>query len=338
MEKKKIAVIGAGGWGTTIAKILSENGQDVSVWVHDKETFLSLQNERENKIFLPGVKLPENVKFFREIESFPSDIEAVFLVVPSAYFRDVAHKVVAHFKDKVIYVTCTKGLEEQTFYFMSQVLEDELKKIGVSSSVVALSGPNLAREVAQKIPSATVVASLDKSAAIWVQDILMNHYFRVYTSGDVLGIQIGGAIKNIIAIAAGISDGLGYGANTKATLLTRGMVEISRMGIFLGARQETFFGLSGMGDLMATCNSPLSRNYSYGLSMVKKNDLGPDKRMVVEGVETVGAVWQFSQKNSLDLPICQQVYDIIYNKKDIKECVLRLMQRTKKEEFTFTRM
>ncbi|MCK5687447.1 NAD(P)-dependent glycerol-3-phosphate dehydrogenase [bacterium] len=330
----RISVIGAGGWGTTIANIVAENGHDVQLWVYDDETLENLRTKRENTIFLPGVKINERVSFCKNIfELKKSDL--VFLVTPSKFYRKIIKDCIDHFGEVPEYVSFTKGFDSKSNCVMTDIIREFT---GDNVKIAAVSGPNLAREISQKIPSATVVASNSIELSTKVQDVLTRPYFRVYTSDDEYGVQIGGALKNIIAIASGISDGLGFGSNSRATLLTRGLAEITRFGNYFHSKFETFFGLSGMGDMMATATSELSRNYSFGYKLGQgenPDEIVKDMKMVVEGIDTVKAVWGFAKKQKLDLPIINEIYGIIYSGRKVEDAVRNLMSREKKEEFYF---
>ncbi len=331
-------VIGAGSWGTTLAKVLSENnqGKEILIWDINKQNLNDIKKFRENKVYLPGVKLPENLKPYEDLSGMVSDSEIVLLVVPSHTMRETIKRIKGSLKfDKIkAIITAVKGLEKDSNKRMSEVILDELG-MEYANKVAALSGPSHAEEVSRKVPTAIVAAGKDLEALKFVQDIFSLPYFRVYTSLDIIGVELGGAIKNIIAIAAGILDGLQLGDNPKAALVTRGMKEIQRLGISLGANQETFSGLSGIGDLIVTCFSKHSRNRFVGESIgkgKKLNDILKSMVQISEGVKTTAVVSQLANQLKIEMPITKEVYEVLFNDKDPKIAIEALMTRKLKLE------
>lgn len=328
-----MTIIGAGNWGTTLAVMMAEKGHDVKLWEFRAEAAKKIQQERENKEFLPGIKLPDNISAYSDIEKSISDSQAIFWALPSQVLRSVCRNILPFLKPDLLLVSAIKGIEVSSLMRCSQVLEQELP--GKVSRLTVLSGPNIAPEIARHIPSTTVVASKSPEDAKSVQEMLMSSYFRVYTGDDIIGLELGGSLKNIIAIAGGIIDGLGLGVNTKGALLTRGLVEITRLGVAFGARPETFAGLSGMGDLITTCFSQQSRNRSVGQQIGqgrKLADILKNMLMVAEGVETTKAAHLLSQKHNIEMPITQQMYRVLFEDKDPAEAVKDLMGRNAKAE------
>ncbi len=331
--KKKAAILGAGNWGTTLAVMLAEKGYTVGLWEFRAEAAKNIQQERENKEFLPGIKLPDNISVYSDVEKSLSDSQAVLLALPSQVLRSVCRKVLPFLKKDLLLVSAIKGIEVSSLMRCSQVLEQELGQ--KASRLAVLSGPNIAPEIARHVPSTTVVASKSPEDSKAVQEMLRSPYFRVYTGDDIIGLELGGSLKNIIAIAGGITDGLGLGANTKGALLTRGLAEITRLGVALGARPDTFAGLSGMGDLITTCFSQQSRNRSVGQQIGQGRKLGDILKhmsMVAEGVETTKAAHLLAQKHGIEMPITQQMHLVLFEDKDPAEAVKDLMGRDAKAE------
>ncbi|HOC53967.1 MAG TPA: NAD(P)H-dependent glycerol-3-phosphate dehydrogenase [Candidatus Pacearchaeota archaeon] len=333
MKKQNITILGDGAWGTTLAILLSENGHNVSVWSAFPEHLREIDKKRENKKYLAGIKIPKNIIFEKDLNKVIEKSDWIIFAIPSKFFREVAQKVKQtniSLRGKV-FVNVAKGLEQKTLKRMTEVLKDELGNV----QVAVLSGPTIAIEVAKKMPAIVVAASKDKKIAKKMQEMFSNNYFRVYTSNDVVGVEISGPLKNIIAVVAGISDGLGFGANTKAAILTRGIVEIQRLGQKLGAKRKTFSGIAGLGDLSTTCISPESRNRTFGERIARGESLDTILKTtdgVIEGVTTSEAVYQLSKKYKVDMPLVERVYQMIYENKKPKEAVKELMQRKKKAE------
>jgi glycerol-3-phosphate dehydrogenase (NAD(P)+) len=339
-RKHNIAVLGAGSWGTTLALLLHENDHRVVLWEFYEEFADALRRDRENKRFLPGIKIPSSITIETKIAAALESTDLVLFVVPSHVTRSVA-KLVAESgcaNRETIIVNAAKGLEEKTLERMSEVLADELPVD--ARQICTLSGPSHAEEVSRKMPTSVVVAGLDPQVIAAVQDAFFRPYFRVYTNTDLVGVEIGVALKNIIAIAAGVCDGLGYGDNTKAALLTRGLVEITRLGCKLGAKQETFFGLAGIGDLIATALSRHSRNRHVGERIGKGESLErilDQMVMVAEGVRTTRAAVDMGRKMGADLPIISSVHAVLFDDADPRDAINQLMNRPPQQEMSWMR-
>lgn len=330
----RIGVLGAGSWGTALAVLLESNGHDVVLWEFQEDVVRELENKRENKPFLPGVHLPEGIAITSRISDAAAGRDMLFIVVPSHVVRSVAEQLTELSLDGANVVSCSKGIENKSLQRMSEVLTETIPDLPLDR-VVTLSGPSHAEEVGRRIPTVVVAASTNPEAAKCVQDVLSNAVFRVYTNSDLIGVELGGALKNIIAIAAGISDGVGFGDNTKAALLNRGMVEITRLGTAMGANRMTFAGLSGMGDLIVTCTSRHSRNRYLGEEIGKGKTLEQvldDMVMVAEGVRTTRSAYDLSKKLDVTMPITEEVYRILFEDKDPKKAVYDLMTRDPKAE------
>jgi glycerol-3-phosphate dehydrogenase (NAD(P)+) len=330
----KIGVIGAGAWGTALANLLANKGLDVALWVFEQDVCAAILEERENKVFLPGIPLSQNIRPSNDLDQVAANKEMLVLVAPSHVFRSVAVRMVHHPTEKTIIVSATKGIENTTHLTASGILK-QLLPPRLQSRTAVLSGPSFAKEVAKKIPTAVTVAAFDPEVAKAVQSTFATQYFRVYTSHDVQGVELGGALKNVIAIAAGISDGLGLGYNTRAALITRGATEIQRLGIRLGTNPRTFMGLAGIGDLVLTCTGKLSRNWTVGCKIgqgLKLEAILSDMRTVAEGVKTTKSVYNMSRKMGVDMPITEQIYRMLYEDLDPKEALQILMSRDLKHE------
>lgn len=330
----KISIIGAGSWGTTLALLLFSNGHQIFLWSYREEDYQNILQKRENVVFLPGVKIPEQIVVTKDIFEAIKNSELVVTAVPSQHLRSVISNIPYKYLAEKIIVNVAKGIEIETLKTLSEVLS-ELFPEHPRGKTVVISGPSFAEEVSKKIPTAVVAASTDLSIAQTVQKIFMNQYFRVYTSNDVKGVELGGALKNVIAIGAGICDGSGYGDNTKAAIMTRGIVEISRLGSALGSNPKTFSGLSGIGDLIATCMSRHSRNRYVGEQIGKGRKLTEitnEMVMVAEGVPTTKAACQLAQEKGVEVPIIQQVYKVLFDNKEPHEATLELMLRDPKNE------
>lgn len=326
----KISVIGSGGWGTALAILLNSKNHDVTLWSWQESECEALKKDRENKAFLPGVAIPEGISFTSDLKAAVSSAETVVTVLPSHRMRVYAKQMAPYAGGKLI-VNCTKGLEPETLKTMTECIEEEIP----TAVVAALSGPSHAEEVARFIPTAVVAAAKDIKAARKVQDIFMCETFRVYTSTDVLGVEIGGSLKNVIALCAGMVDGIGYGDNTKAALMTRGLVEIIRLGKALGAKPETLMGLAGNGDLIVTCTSMHSRNRRAGILLGKGKTLKEtleEIHMVTEGITSCSAAYLLAHKCGVEMPIVNEAYAVLYKDKNAKRAVLDLMTRDRKEE------
>jgi glycerol-3-phosphate dehydrogenase (NAD(P)+) len=330
----RIAVIGAGSWGTATAGLLAKKGHDVRLWALEEEVVAGINENRHNPMYLSDVVLPENLRATHDMGEALEGAEAAIMVVVSHAMREVAEKVKPHIGTDTMIVSQTKGVENGSFMRMTEVIEDVL---GSSSHnhLAVLSGPNHAEEVGKEIPSATVVAAYDTQVAITLQEAFQAPYFRVYTNPDLVGVEIAGAAKNVVALAAGMSDGLGFGDNSKASLLTRGLAEMTRLGAALGAHPLTFSGLAGVGDLVVTCFSRHSRNRLVGERLAKGQtieEIYADIHMIAEGVETSRGVKGLALKYGVTMPITEQVYEVLYNKRKPVDCLKDLMSRTAKEE------
>ena len=326
-----ISIIGAGSWGIALAVLLHKNGHHVTVWSVIEAEIRMLQKEREHKDKLPGVRLPEDMVFTTDLEQAVKGAEVLVLAVPSPYTRSTSHSMSSLVKEGQVIVNVAKGIEEKTLLTLSQIIEEEIPQ----ANVAVLSGPSHAEEVGRGIPTTIVVGAKDKETAEYLQNNFMNEVFRVYISPDVLGIELGAALKNVVALAAGIADGLGYGDNTKAALITRGITEIARLGVAMGGRFETFCGLTGIGDLIVTCASMHSRNRRAGIligqgyTMKQAMD---EVKMVVEGVYSAKAAMGLAKKFDVQLPIIEQVNAVLFEGQLADEAVKNLMLRDKKIE------
>ena len=328
---EKIGVIGAGSWGTALALLLHKNGHHVTVWSIVESEIQMLQTEHEHKDKLPGVKLPEDMEFTTDLQAALQDKDVLVLAVPSPYTRSTSHNMAPYVKEGQIIVNVAKGIEEHTVMTLSQIIEEEIPQ----AEVAVLSGPSHAEEVGRGIPTTIVVGAKRKKTAEYLQNIFMNEVFRVYISPDVLGIELGAALKNVVALAAGIADGLGYGDNTKAALITRGITEIARLGTAMGGKFETFCGLTGIGDLIVTCASMHSRNRRAGILIGKGYTMEQamdEVKMVVEGVYSAKAAMELAAKYNVQLPIIEQVNAVLFEGRKADEAVKNLMLRDKKIE------
>lgn len=327
----RIGIVGAGGWGTALARTAAVNAEEVLLWARETEVREELNTSHTNESFLPGVTLPTKVRAVGNFADL-SECDAVIMAVPSSFVRDTALKLLPHLRHGVPVADAAKGFELSSSLPLSEVLGEVF---GNDHPVAAISGPNHAEEVGRGLPAATVVASKDESVAEMFQDVLMTPVFRVYTSTDILGVELGGALKNIIALAAGITDGLGYGDNTKAALMTRGMTEIVRLGVSMGAKASTFAGLSGMGDLIATCTSPHSRNRRAGLAIGQGKSLEEivgGTNMVIEGVNATRGAYDLSRRHGVKMPITEALYAVLFEGMDPFQAVASLMGRAPKSE------
>ncbi|EGN63192.1 glycerol-3-phosphate dehydrogenase, NAD-dependent [Fusobacterium animalis 11_3_2] len=329
----KISVIGSGGWGIALTILLHKNGHDLTIWSFDKKEAEELKKTRQNKTKLPNILLPEDVKVTDDLKEAVDDKDILILAVPSKAIRSVSKSLKNIIKDNQIVVNVAKGLEEDTLETMTDIIEEELKD--KNPKVAVLSGPSHAEEVGRGIPTTCVVSAHNKELTLYLQNIFMNPSFRVYTSPDMLGIEIGGALKNVIALAAGIADGLNYGDNTKAALITRGIKEISTLGVAMGGEQSTFYGLTGLGDLIVTCASMHSRNRRAGILLGQGKTLDEaikEVNMVVEGVYSAKSALMAAKKYNVEIPIIEQVNAVLFENKNAAEAVNELMIRDKKLE------
>ena len=328
---ERISVIGAGSWGIALANLLAGNGHDVTVWSIMKDEIDMLEQNHEHLDKLPGVKLNDSIKYTTDLEKACKEKSILVLAVPSVYTRSTAHSMAPFITDGQIIVNVAKGVEENTLLTLSEIITEEIPH----ANVCVLSGPSHAEEVGRGLPTTVVVGSKDQKTAEYLQDTFMNDFFRVYTSSDILGIELGGALKNVVALAAGIADGLGYGDNAKAALITRGISEIARLGIAMGGQFETFCGLTGIGDLIVTCASMHSRNRRAGILIGQgksAKEAMDEVKMVVEGVYSAKAAMGLSKKYNVDLPIIAEVNNILFENKPPKDVGRCLMNREKKDE------
>lgn len=326
-----IAVIGGGSWGTTLAFLLSKKDYDVSLWVYEKDLAEEIDRTRVNKIYLPDIRLPKNIMVSHRIDAVVNKARYILNVVPAQYTRDVFKEIYSYISNGAVIISASKGIERGTLMTISSVLKEL-----TGHEVAALSGPSFAKEVIKNLPTAVTLATENRNTGFLLQEVFNTSTFRVYRHDDILGVEIGGALKNVIAIASGISDSLGLGNNARASLITRGLAEITRLGVEMGAEEKTFAGLSGLGDLVLTCTSALSRNYTLGIKLgqgMKLKDILVQTMSVVEGVATAESAFELSKKYNIEMPIVEQVYKIIYEGKDPVLAVSDLMSRSLKSEF-----
>lgn len=330
----KVSVLGAGGWGTTLAILLHYNGHNVTLWEYKKSYAKDLIKKRINTDYLPGIKIPKEISITSDLEESAKNKNVIVLAVPSQFLRAIVKKIDYHQIEDSILVSVSKGIENTSLMTMSQMLKDVFPHLS-EDQIGVISGPSHAEEVSKRIPTAVVAASSESETSKTIQSAFMTSYFRVYSSTDILGVELGGAFKNIIAIGAGIIDGAGFGDNTKAAIMTRGVAEISRLGLAMGANPETFAGLSGMGDLIVTCMSKHSRNRYVGEQIGKGNKLKEVLRsmeQVAEGVETTRSAKQLAAKVEIETPITNEVYKILFEDKDPVKATTDLMTRDMKTE------
>lgn len=328
---KKICVLGAGSWGTALSVLLAGNGHQVIIWSIDENEVHMLQDKREQEAKLPGVHLPDSIIVTNNIEQALLNQEMVVFAVPSPFVRSTAKKAAPYITEHQTIVNVGKGIEEDTLLTLTQVIKEEIPQ----AEVAVLSGPSHAEEVGRGIPTTVVVGARTKTIANQIQDTFMNGVFRVYTSPDIIGIELGGALKNVIALAAGVADGLGYGDNTKAALMTRGIAELTRLGMAMGGKLETFSGLSGVGDLIVTCTSKHSRNRNAGYLMgqgMTYQEAMDEVKQVVEGVYSAKAALALGKKYNVTLPIIEQVNHVLFDGVSAKEAVPALLLRNKTSE------
>jgi glycerol-3-phosphate dehydrogenase (NAD(P)+) len=330
----KIAIIGAGSYGTALALVAARSHHRIKLWAHDPEVANTLQSKRENQVYLPGFALPDNIEPTHDLHDALRTAELVITAIPSHVCREVYTNMLPHLRDEMIFVSATKGIEIHTQMRMEEVVRDVLQPT-FAPRYVALSGPSFALEVAQDQPSAIVAASSDMEAAQAVQAALSSSRFRVYTNTDVIGVEIGGAVKNVMAIATGVVNGLGLGYNSVTALITRGLAEMTRLAVKLGGRGETLAGLAGMGDLVLTCLGNLSRNRQVGVALGQGRTLEQiisETRQVAEGVKTAQATHELSQRIGVELPITEGVYQMLYEGKTPQQLLQELMDRPLKGE------
>ncbi len=330
----RIGVIGAGSWGTTLANLLAGKGFGVALWAYEAELVSAMAVKRENDLYLPGIPLSQNIIPTASLAEAAGNRDILFLVTPSHAIRQTVREIAAHSPARAMLVIASKGIENRTLLTMSAVVRDELA-LADGQRLAVLSGPTFALEVSRKIPSAVTLASENQPLARDIQQILSTSFFRVYTNVDVTGVELGGALKNVIAIAAGISDGLLFGYNTRAALITRGLAEISRLALKMGAARDTLSGLSGLGDLVLTCTGELSRNRMVGIRLGRGEPLEEitrDMRSVAEGIRTAESAHDLSRKMEVSMPITEQVCNILRGIKNPKDAVMELMARDLKDE------
>lgn len=326
-----ISIIGSGGWGTAVAVMLANKGYTIKLWSWIQEETDRLNKDRENKEFLPGVLFPDNIICSHDAEYCVKDADLIITAAPSPATRITAKTIAPYIKPGQRLINISKGLESGSLKRLSEVYAEEIPYADIS----VMSGPSHAEEVSRGLPTTNVVASSSLETARFIQDILMGDNFRIYTSTDIMGVELGGALKNVIALCAGISDGLGYGDNTKAALMTRGIAEIARLGSAMGAQNATFMGLSGVGDLIVTCTSMHSRNRRAGILLGEGKSLQETLdtvHMVVEGVNTAAAAYELSKRYNVEMPIVEEAYKILFEGKNARDAVLSLMTREKKGE------
>lgn len=331
---QEIAVIGAGSWGTALAIVLADNGYRVRLWARREEQVKEINEHRTNEHYLPKTTIPDSITAYSNLSEAIQGISTILLVVPTKAIREVVREINQSLTKKTLFIHASKGIELETYKRISEMIEEEVDP-DKKEAVVVLSGPSHAEEVVKRQPTSVAVSSLDSQAAEFVQDLFINQYFRVYTNSDLIGVEMGGALKNIIALGAGLTNGLGYGDNAKAALMTRGLAEMTRLGTKLGADPLTFAGLSGLGDLIVTCTSIHSRNYRAG-NMIGQghsvDEVLTNMGMVVEGIRTTEAVYNLAKKVNVEMPITNQLYAVLFENKDPKQAVHELMGREGKQE------
>lgn len=327
----KIGVLGAGSWGTALAVLLHENGHEVTLWSIDKREVAMIDEKREQVEKLPGVRIPDRIAVTNDVESSVAGKDILVMAVPSIFIRSTSKMIAPYVKEGQLIVNVAKGIEEETLMNMTDIIEDEIKQARVG----VLSGPSHAEEVGRRIPTTVVAGAHDKKTAEEIQEAFMSPVFRVYTSPDMVGIELGAALKNVIALAAGIVDGLGLGDNTKAALITRGIAEITRLGLAMGGRFETFIGLSGIGDLIVTCTSTHSRNHNAGYLIGQGKSYQEamnEVKMVVEGVYSAKAALALAKKYNVEVPITEQVNQVLFEGRSAKDAVTSLLMRNRTSE------
>jgi glycerol-3-phosphate dehydrogenase (NAD(P)+) len=330
----RIGVVGAGSWGTALANLLAHKGFSVSHWVYETDVKDEMLSKRENRRFLPGVTLSDNLHPSGDLEAVVADKDVVLVVTPSHVTRETMSRCGSAIDRRTIVVSASKGIENKTHLTMSGVLLEVIPGLSADRLAV-LTGPSFAREVARQVPTVVTVASSDADTAVFVQQVFVTEYFRVYTIQDTIGAELGASVKNVIAIAAGVIDGLGLGLNTRAALITRGLVEIRRLGLAMGAQPRTFTGLAGVGDLILTCTGDLSRNHTIGKQIgegKRLNDLLAEMHMVAEGVKTAKSVFNLSRKLGVEMPISHAIYHLLYEDLHPKAALHQLMTRDLKQE------
>ncbi|UCE22076.1 MAG: NAD(P)-dependent glycerol-3-phosphate dehydrogenase [Candidatus Aminicenantes bacterium] len=331
----KVSIIGGGTWGTAFAIHLGRLKIETQLWIREKEVVEEVLQYRENRTFLPGYVFPPTVSFFHDIKDALSSAKTVFIAVPSKFCRKIYEQIAPHLSPQHMIVSLTKGIEEGSLKTMSGVMKEVFSPYFIPR-IAVLSGPSFAKEVAESHPTAVVLASREIKQAKKIQHSISSPVFRTYTSDDIIGVELAGAVKNVIAIAAGISDSLQFGSNSVAALVTRGIAEMTRLGVQLGAIQETFAGLAGIGDLVLTCTGKLSRNHYVGMELGKGKSLDEivsSMKMVAEGITTTLSVHQLAKKEKIEMPICEQVFQVLYKNKNPRKALQNLMSRKLKSEY-----
>ncbi len=326
-----VAVLGAGSWGTTLAALLAGKDYDISLWVKEEEVAQEIREKGYNSVYLPGVQLPDNIRPSTDIEEALDKARFILNVVPVQHSRSVLEQVVPLVDEETVIINASKGIENGTYMTVSGIA----KQLG-HRNVATLSGPSFAAEVSKHLPTAVTLACEDYSTSLIIQEIFNTDYFRVYSHHDVIGVEIAAALKNVIAVASGISEGMGLGNSARAALITRGLAEMTRFGVMMGAKEHTFYGLSGMGDLVLTCNSKLSRNFTVGFQLgegQKLKNIMEGRKTVAEGVHTAKAAYEMAQEKNVDMPIVEEVYKVVYEDKNPCDALHDLMTRTPKPEF-----
>jgi len=326
-----ITVIGAGSWGTTLAELLAQKEYDVTLWVYERELAEEMDRTRVNSVYLPDVKVSDNLKITSDLEKTLSNARYIVSVIPTQFMRPVLAQAAPHIPEDAVIISASKGIENETLLTCSQII-----KQSVDRTVAVLSGPSFAKEVINRMPTAVTLASEDYATCLLLQEVFNTNYFRVYSHHDMIGVELGGALKNVMAIASGISDGLGLGNSARSALITRALAEMTRLGVMMGASENTFSGLSGVGDLVLTCSSNLSRNYTVGFELGRGDklvDIIAKRKSVAEGVATTKSAHGLAQKYNVEMPIVAEVYKVLYEDKNPSVAVQDLMKRTLKAEF-----
>ena len=335
IDTQTIGVVGAGSWGTALAALLAGKGHKVDLWAYEEEVKADILTLGENRLFLPGVRLPGGITPTNDLEAVVRNNPVILIVVPSHTMREVTIRMAGHIRREAVVVTASKGIEDDTYLTMYGVIRETLPELD-PGHIAVLSGPSFAGEVARRVPTAISVAAKDLDTATRIQHIFATDYFRVYVNDDPIGVELGGAVKNVIAIAAGFVDGMDLGLNTRAALITRGLAEIRRLGIHMGANPHTFSGLSGVGDLILTCTGNLSRNYTVGKQLgqgMTMEEIQGNRRTVAEGVRNTRSVYKLAKKLGIDLPITTEVYRALYEGATPAQAVKRLMTRKLANEY-----
>ncbi|MEC2070804.1 NAD(P)H-dependent glycerol-3-phosphate dehydrogenase [Alkalihalophilus marmarensis] len=330
-----IAVMGAGSWGTALSMVLADNHHDVRLWARREEQIAEINNNHTNEAYLPGIQLPKQIKGYSDLSETVKDVEVLLLVVPTKAVRDAIQSLRKVLTSPVVIVHASKGIEPGTHKRISEMIEEEFEGSDLLKDVAVLSGPSHAEEVSLRQPTTVTVSSSNNDASLLIQDLFMNQHFRVYTNPDLIGVEVGGALKNIIALVCGLTNGLGMGDNTKAAIMTRGLAEITRLGVKQGANPLTFAGLSGLGDLIVTCTSVHSRNWRAGQMIGQGKSLDEvlsSMGMVVEGIRTTQAAFELANELKVEMPITSALYEVLFEGLHPSEATEKLMGRIKKHE------